>query len=733
MRRSPLFRVLMMTTVIGLAACKSDGSGSGDIAGGAGGGSGHSDFSNALGGWFVTEFDMADLRRIRETLPFIAQNLKYHITVQNHPRLDGSEVISSNAYREIGLDYARSVGLTGKGVTLAMIDSGIYLDHDEFAGRDITIMSGSANNIDYHGTAVGGIAAGMNGVAPDASLISGVIDYSSGADLSQYASFVRQADAAGALALNNSWTIGGSAQHSNALSGASGQSYINALKDYAEGGIVIFAASNGYQDNAAHLMAALPSLHPELEESWLTVINAIPTMEGDDVTSAIRVSAACLDAAAWCLAANGQINLPVHDAGMPDPGAYDIGNGASYAAPQAAGSLALLAEAFPTLTAQELRARLLVTANNGFFEAEDSVTFAPGLSHGYNTEFGHGFIDLKAALLPIGSTAMPTATGDRKDLGEMALISGGASGDAIVKALVQEKMIVSDQMAGTFEISAANIAATSLAVDDNDMAERMAGFDPGSFRRARAAAAAGDMDLAMRMPALMSLEENRSIGLAQSLSLVDRDGYSLDAFLARDDSGDFGFSGKRSFSRGNAGLELGLEAARENGSIMGVNGASEGPGSEHLAITAGFALPVSARAMIRLDGSYGQASGGEIADFVELGAQSFNSFGASLSFADMASPGDVLTLFARQPVAVSSGSAEISIARPSRSSAGGVDYAPLSVDLAPSARQVDIGFEYLRQLGDGGDLAFAYRHVENHGNVSGRTDDEFGVTFAHRF
>ena len=84
----------------------------------------------------------------------------------------------------------------------------------------------------------------------------------------------------------------------------------------------------------------------------------------------------------------------------------DIGSGTSYAAPQVSGLIALLAEAFPSQTPSQWADRILASADNSFFTATANTSFANGITHGYNTTFGHGIPDIYAALQPITSSKM---------------------------------------------------------------------------------------------------------------------------------------------------------------------------------------------------------------------------------------------------------------------------------------------------------------------------------------
>ncbi|MBQ7758640.1 S8 family peptidase [Anaerotignum sp.] len=95
-------------------------------------------------------------------------------------------------YTAMQTEYARLAGITGKGVKVAVIDSGIYADHEEFtdadidAGRNFARVSETDHTVnaddvtDYigHGTAVTSVIAastdnelGGCGIAPDVTII----------------------------------------------------------------------------------------------------------------------------------------------------------------------------------------------------------------------------------------------------------------------------------------------------------------------------------------------------------------------------------------------------------------------------------------------------------------------------------------------------------------------------------------------------------------------------------
>src|SRR6266545_1156466 len=106
------------------------------------------------------------------------------------------------AHRAMGVDQAQAKGITGKGVTVAVVDSGIDCLHEDLVDRCLPVeksksfvplLDGSGfedpwDATNPHGTGVAGIIAatanngtGVRGVAPEASLISVKVSPANGA------------------------------------------------------------------------------------------------------------------------------------------------------------------------------------------------------------------------------------------------------------------------------------------------------------------------------------------------------------------------------------------------------------------------------------------------------------------------------------------------------------------------------------------------------------------------
>ena len=145
----------------------------------------------------------------------------------------------------------------------------------------------------------------------------------------------------------------------------------------AAGGVAVWAAGNGDSMHPA-VEGMLPRYFPDLQPGWLTVVGL-----GTDGRIGF-FSHYCGAAAAWCLAAPGEVVT------TQPGGQWGSAGGTSIAAPYAAAGLAALKSRFPDRTYQELRDHMFATADK---------------SPPYDQEwiYGQGRLDLDAASRSIAS------------------------------------------------------------------------------------------------------------------------------------------------------------------------------------------------------------------------------------------------------------------------------------------------------------------------------------------
>jgi autotransporter-associated beta strand protein len=316
-------------------------------------------------------------------------------TPSNQPPLD-AQLSLTNA------DGAHSLGYTGAGVTIGVVDSGIMRNHPALVGRvkqELIYVDPSTNNtaiddVVGHGTWVSQIAAGQafdrfpGGIAPGASLVSARIisDVEPKDDGSGQGNAVTAADAdffgqtlnpalisAGVQVMNNSW--GGI--YWNTADASINQAFAQAYEPFVlqHGGLVVFAAGNDSRSDPSDI-ASLPSLAPQLEPGWLVAV-AVDSNHPGQLAS---YSNACGRAMNYCLAAPGDVVVSDKDAVAGTSPTYWVVDGTSFAAPEVSGAAALVWQAFPYFSNDLVRQTLLGTARD---------LGAPGP----DTTFGYGMLD----------------------------------------------------------------------------------------------------------------------------------------------------------------------------------------------------------------------------------------------------------------------------------------------------------------------------------------------------
>ncbi|HEX7326016.1 MAG TPA: S8 family serine peptidase [Rhodanobacteraceae bacterium] len=313
-----------------------------------------------------------------------------------------------NAQLSITNTYAaHAAGYTGKGVIIGIVDSGIMESNPTVAGRvlqEYIDVSSSTNNTSVddvlgHGTWVSEIAAGTpfanfpGGIAPGADLVSARIldddapdDNGStppstvGTEDAQFFQQVtQQLISSNVNVMNNSWggiTWDTSSASLNEAFDAAYSPFIN-----QHNGLVVFAAGNDSNANPSTI-ASLPSFAPDLEKGWLTVV----AVDSNHPTQLASYSNQCGIAMDYCLAAPGDVITLDKDttASTTNP-TYWIVDGTSLAAPQVSGAAALVWQAFPYFTNNQVQQTLLGTAD-------------PLGGSQPNTTFGYGELDVGRAV-----------------------------------------------------------------------------------------------------------------------------------------------------------------------------------------------------------------------------------------------------------------------------------------------------------------------------------------------
>ena len=424
---------------------------------------------------------------------------------------------ATHPYEQMGVHKVQSFSsdgtyLTGVGEIIHIADFYCDTNHDIYDNKTITNLDdggsgestfGSATSSNNHCQGVAMFAAGdvgaRTGVAPDADLVlSSIPNYEGSNEGDDYASDLDAARAAGAIASNQSWGYdsGGTNYNiselesyisSNSLTNAQGlavlmhgsssgqdltdaNTYVTALNNFESSGVMVWAAANDVGESDASAMAGLPELFPDLGEAWI-VANVVQYTGDSDLSNAISSEFTlkgnkCGSTAEYCLSVDG---WDVYAATYVDSGTSQYNTtrtsyGSSWSAPMVSGGVALMAQAFPNHTPEQLVDRILASANNVWFTPEGNTTFTThgnSINHGYHSTWGHGVPDFYKALSPITSDGNPASmslytsnsiqSSEAVTLGSSYITPSASFGNAISQGLIGEVGYAYDALSGGFK------------------------------------------------------------------------------------------------------------------------------------------------------------------------------------------------------------------------------------------------------------------------------------------
>ena len=264
---------------------------------------------------------------------------------------------------QIGTSAAWQRGYTGKGVTIAVLDTGVRLDHPDLADRvaeskDFTGTLPSGDDDIGHGTHVAGAIAGTGaasagkyrGVAPEATLISGKVCEAEGCSESAIIAGMEWA-AAKARIVNLS--LGG-----DPTDGTDPVSLALNRLTAAHGTLFVVAAGNEGGNSGG--VGAPASADAALAVASVTKRDEMSAFSsrGPRIDHVIKPDVAAPGSSIIAARARGT------ELGDDEPvdEHHAVMSGTSMATPHVAGAAALLAQAHPTWLAAELKAALMTTS-----------------------------------------------------------------------------------------------------------------------------------------------------------------------------------------------------------------------------------------------------------------------------------------------------------------------------------------------------------------------------------
>lgn len=696
----------------------------------------------------------------------------------------------SQAYELHNLHEALSSGLTGAGSLVAIVDSGFRPTHQEFAGKTIYQYGGlpSSDHGNHVASLIAGIkdGRGMFGVAPAASLHLTAINPTGAAtlDIANVTAGTLDAAARGAVAQNNSWGFDVAAttlqahlashpgetvaQGLNAVIANYGspnwQAYLDALDSFENGGVVVWALSNTTTMTSGDVMATLPYFDSRLKGAWIAAANGYFEVDGTgNINRAIRLSAACGLAAQFCIAGDGTTTAAnaVSDSG------YSSGTGTSYVAPQISGAVALLAQAFPDLTAQEWAKRLLASADNSWFTTQGVVTsgtvdFGNGVTHGYSDEWGHGVLDIAAALRPIGTVAVlsgdAVTTSPRTSLADSTLVTPAAFGDSLKTALAGTDIAVFDGLNRSFAVQGSALVTPAQPTMLPNLLAAVSGPRWGSapsYEAVLSARPAAQTNIAL-VSNMGGLLDRSAIGTTQgSASIFSTIGDGIVLTTTRR-QGPFeisaaGFAGyggatdqdtaagagvKLALGSPPSSISVGVSYLSEQGNLLGLGhnpsfdfGDGSAIGTLHLGVDQQIFDGV--QLFGRLEYGSAHPTGGAGGLVASIGDIAFSGFEIGASLASVLAKDDRLSFSLSQPLRIEAGALSLSL--PSgRTADGQIVQRQADADLSPGGRQLDLGVSYKTPVGTG-QLQLGLQYSLDAGHVRGASALGIALGFGQSF
>ena len=420
-------------------------------------------------------------------------------TLSDHDTLESRMMgfaSGSDPIGAVGARQAHSMGLDGKGVLVAVLGTQISTTHAELADKvrgHIDVSTAGLTGPQNQSTLGAGIIAaaknekGIHGLAYGADLFA--ISFgqtatdSSDFEVAKVAQALTSATQAGARIFNNSWHASSSAGHSDSL--FDDADFRASVADaIGQGAVFVWAAGDQFAEGAAlgihnssqEAKAALK--YAELAGGFVNVVNV-----AFDETARQWVISNALSNVPTGRHGNSQVCGVTRDYCLSAPGtnlwssAYDSANDAaigqgtttSLAAATVSGGLALLFQAFPYVETSDILQLLFTTADDLGAAGVDDI-------------YGHGMMNLAAALRPSGSSNIPTSGSIQTNQGiapaQTALLAEGDVARAI--AAHTADMVMLDDFDRAFVIGSAGVTAlpeTGLASAQALGADMQADFD----------------------------------------------------------------------------------------------------------------------------------------------------------------------------------------------------------------------------------------------------------------
>lgn len=307
-------------------------------------------------------------------LKYVCFSLFFFLPLSAAFAADTEYAANQKAYDALGAAQAYALGFTGSGVTVAVVDNGTLVTHQELKDQFSELQKDEYNDqtVLEHGTPVASLIAGkkdgtgMHGVAYDAQIVAFAVELDDGVDCpSCYQSYMEAweilaTDEFDAVKIINN-SIGDN-EHLPSSSPAAAE--ISAAKALvAKDKLIVASAGNETSLSPAIAPAGLPYYDSSLKYNFISAIAYNPSYSPSSPYFLASYTNLAQNAQEWSLAAPvGSLTAASHEGDS----VYTAFAGTSAAAPIISGSAAVVSSAFPYMGGKQLADVLFSTADKNY-------------------------------------------------------------------------------------------------------------------------------------------------------------------------------------------------------------------------------------------------------------------------------------------------------------------------------------------------------------------------------
>lgn len=308
-------------------------------------------------------------------LKYVCFSLFFFLPLSAAFAADTEYAANQKAYDALGAAQAYALGFTGSGVTVAVVDNGTLVTHQELKDQFSELQKDEYNHyqdIADHGTPVSSLVAGkkddtgMHGVAYDAQIVAFAVELDDGVDCpSCYQSYTEAWEILATDEFDNVKIVNNSlGVHEYAPSYSPSANEKNAAKALvAKDKLIVASAGNDTLLMPNGSPAGLPYYDSSLKYNFISAIAYNPSYSPSSPYFLESYTNLAQNAQEWSLAAPvGSLTAASHEGDS----VYTAFAGTSAAAPIISGSAAVVSSAFPYMGGKQLADVLFSTADKNY-------------------------------------------------------------------------------------------------------------------------------------------------------------------------------------------------------------------------------------------------------------------------------------------------------------------------------------------------------------------------------